>query len=192
MYHRKIDLVDSVKDKETNMFWDYLNNNYVHKYTATKKNKNIFKNIQKLAINDKYYINEIVLNGIKRKPYLDLETVYANKKIFNTNYKKIINKLQSDIIKVFTDQYNVRIKKSDILLLDSSGKVSDGYKFSLHIIVSTFFIFSLKPAFNLIKFNPFIPFWSIPQFHPALRFRMLLINDTFFKNESKAFTFKKC
>ena len=136
VYHRKADLTNEVTDKQSTLCLDYLNNKFIHKFTSIKKDKNIFKNIQTLAINNRYYVNEIILNGVKRKPYLDLETVYENKKIFDANFEKIIKKLQLDIIKVFAEQYNVKIKASDILLLNSSGKVPSGYKISLHVIVS--------------------------------------------------------
>ena len=136
VYHRKADLLNEIDDKQSELCLDYLNNKFRHKFTSVKKDKNIFKNIQTLAVNNKYYVNEIILNGVKRKPYLDLETVYDNKKTFDANFKNVVKKLQTDIIKVFAEQYNVKIKASDILLLDSSGKVSNGYKISLHIIVS--------------------------------------------------------
>ena len=136
VYHRKADLTNEVIDKQSTLYLDYLNNQFIHKFTSIKKDKNMFKNIQTLAINNRYYVNEIILNGVKRKPYLDLETVYENKKIFDANFEKIIKKLQLDIIKVFAEQYKVKIIASDILLLNSSGKVQDGYKISLHVIVS--------------------------------------------------------
>jgi hypothetical protein len=136
MYHRKVDLVNSVEDKESKIFLDYLNNEWYHKFTHVDKNKNFFKNINNLMIKNKCYVNEIVLNGVKRKPYLDLEKVYDKKSTLDKNYKKIIQKLQTDIIKVFKTEYNKTITIDDILLLDSSGKVNGGYKLSLHIIVA--------------------------------------------------------
>ncbi len=56
--------------------------------------------------------------------------------MFKKNFANIIRKLQKDIIKVFKMEYNELITINDILLLNSSGKVPDGYKISLHIIVS--------------------------------------------------------
>ena len=136
VYRRKADLLNDVTDKQSTLCLDFLNDQFYHKFTSVKKNNSMFKNIERLAFDDKYYVNEIILNGVKRKPYLDLETVYENKNIFDQNFKKIVRKLQTDIIKVFAEQYNVKIKASDILLLNSSGKVKNGYKISLHIIVS--------------------------------------------------------
>ncbi|AKI81608.1 replication origin binding protein [Acanthamoeba polyphaga mimivirus] len=76
------------------------------------------------------------MTGQKRKPYIDLEFIYPNETTFKKNYKDILVKLQKDIIAVFKSSYNEKITIDDILILDSSGKVDNGYKMSYHIIVS--------------------------------------------------------
>lgn len=142
IYYNRNDLRNDKSDKRTHLCIDFLidkigtSSKNIRNLTVIKKNSKTFSNIEKLAFNDKYYVNEIVYNNVKRKPYLDLETVYESKKIFNMNFEKIIKKLQLDIIKVFAEQYKIKITKSDILLADSSGKVATGYKISLHIVVA--------------------------------------------------------
>jgi superfamily II DNA or RNA helicase len=136
MYHRKRKLIEAVKDPTTKFLLTYLDNKYVHKFTFTNKNIDLFKDISKLKNNGKYYVDEIIMDDVKRKPYLDLEKVYDSKETFDKNYEPIIKKLQKDIIKVFKSEYNKTITIIDILILDSSGKVDTGYKISLHIIIS--------------------------------------------------------
>ena len=136
IFHSKAELINNISNKDLVFPVWYFNNQFVHKFTSIPINTKIFSSIQNLSFDGKYYVNEIILNGVKRKPYLDLEITYPTEKELNSNFKKIIKKLQTDIIKVFSEQYGVSIKKSDILLLNSSGKVKEGYKLSLHIIVS--------------------------------------------------------
>lgn len=136
MYSRKSELVEAVEDINNTFLLDYLNKSFYHKFTFANKNKRLFKRISELTFDNKYYINEIVLDGIRRKPYLDLETVYDNKKTFDKNFTEIVQNLQQDIITVFDTKYGKKITINDILLLDSSGQVEAGYKISLHIIVA--------------------------------------------------------
>lgn len=141
-YFCRNQLRNDQSDKRNYVCIDYLidqigkNDKNVRNLTVIKKNDKTFSNFLKLAIDDKFYVNEIIFDNVMRKPYLDLETIYASKKIFDMNFEKIIKKLQIDIIKIFDKQYGVTISKSDILLANSSGKVDSGYKISLHIVVA--------------------------------------------------------
>ena len=107
-----------------------------HKFTYFHTYQDLCKNLVKLSINNRYYVDEIILDGRRRKPYLDLEHYYSTKKAFIANYKPVIDKLIKDVITVFQNEYHETITRSDILLLDSSGKEDNKYKLSLHLIVS--------------------------------------------------------
>ncbi|RYE11726.1 MAG: hypothetical protein EOP34_11975 [Rickettsiales bacterium] len=51
------------------------------------------------------------------------------------DYNIILTNLIKNIIKIFKQEYNAKITNKDILLLDSSGKTTNGYKMSVHIIL---------------------------------------------------------
>ena len=106
------------------------------RFTYFKSFDNFFEEIKEIEVKKRYYAFEIVMEKCKRKPYLDLEKIYPNKKTFKKHYNPVIKKLQKDIISIFKTEYNEEITVEDILLLDSSGQTEKGYKISLHIIVS--------------------------------------------------------
>ena len=152
MYEQKAKLFEAVKNKETNFLLhyqdaekQYKNGNWKRKFTFIKKDKNIFNKIKKITYSGKYYIDEIMADGIKRKPYLDFEKYYKTKEEMDKDYKIVIKKLCSDVIKVFQKEYKKTITLNDILLLDSSGKLNKPkifdqiekyFKTSIHLIVS--------------------------------------------------------
>lgn len=115
------DYTDKLK-KKPDLFVMYKNRYNIRKFTYFTSFKNLFQQIKLLKITGRYYVDEILMNGEKRKPYLDLEKEYDSKKEFDGVYASIIKKLQKDIIKVFQEKYHETITKTDILLLDSSGK----------------------------------------------------------------------
>ncbi len=84
-YYKKAMLLEDVKKRKRvpELYIDYLNMNEKHRFTYFQKHIDLFNEIYRskgtLKINNKYYINEIVINGQKRKPYLDLEKIYPNK-----------------------------------------------------------------------------------------------------------------
>ncbi|AYV85584.1 MAG: DEAD-like helicase [Satyrvirus sp.] len=122
----------------------------IRKFTYFKNHNDLFNNIPKLCINDKYFIDELLINGMHRKPYIDSDLYFDDEKSFKENYKTTIRKLQNDIIKVFSNKYNHVITRQDILILDSSGfcEMKNKFKLSLHFIVSpknkTFYYASSK------------------------------------------------
>ncbi|BCS83767.1 hypothetical protein QLL95_gp0356 [Cotonvirus japonicus] len=107
-----------------------------YRFSYAEEFTNFFKKIKKLEVNGKYYLHELFLAGQKRKPYLDLEHVYPDEKTFKSDYKQIIVKLQKDIIQIFKSEYHEDITIDDILILDSSGKVDNGFKMSYHIVIA--------------------------------------------------------
>jgi len=137
-FYRKAEMLAAIKevDVEPELFIDFLNSKEKHNFTYFETHKDLFKNINEFVFNSNYYINEIILNGQMRKPYLDLEKVYPDEETYKQNYKTMIKKLLEDIIQVFKSQYNEDITEDDILLLNSSGEVGEGFKISFHIIVS--------------------------------------------------------
>jgi hypothetical protein len=139
-YYRKATMLEKTKKlkKKPEIYVTYLDNTETHRFTCFNKHNDLFRMIKFLEINNRYYVHEMILNGQKRKPYLDLEKTFPDEKTMKKNFVNIIKKLRSDIITVFKSEYNEIIKAEDILLLDSSGKVEDGYKLSLHIIVSPY------------------------------------------------------
>ncbi|QGR54383.1 hypothetical protein [Moumouvirus maliensis] len=118
------------------VYISFLNDQEKHRFTFLNDHVGFFKKINKLKLNGRYYIDEMLLNGRKRKPYLDLEKIYPDEKTYKDNYKTILTKLQKDIIKIFKSEYKEKININDILILDSSGKVNEGYKMSYHIVIS--------------------------------------------------------
>lgn len=137
-FHRKAEMLTAIENAqiEPQLLLDFLDSSGVHKYTYCDSHKDLFKNIEWFHVKNQYYIYEMVVDKTPRKPYLDLEKTYPDKETCDANYKLIIRKLQKDIISVFKTEYNEIIIAEDILLLNSSGEVSDGYKISLHIIIS--------------------------------------------------------
>ena len=138
-FNNKSDMLSSLSpttNKQSLLFIDFFNHRFYHKFTHFTKNNMLFNQIQKLCINKRYYANEIIIDGIKRKPYLDLEKVFESKEIFDKIFSPFVEKLIKDIVIIFDTKYNVKLDATDILLLNSSGKVSDGYKISLHVVIS--------------------------------------------------------
>lgn len=135
-YTWKADLLKSVTDLGSFFLLDFLNERATHRFTSAGKSEELFEVANILAIKGRYYFNEIIVDGARRKPYLDLERVFKTKKIFDQKYKKTVRKLQADIITVFKNKYNHEISKADIKLLDSSGPSKGGWKISLHVIIS--------------------------------------------------------
>jgi hypothetical protein len=123
-------------DYEPQLLIFFKDTKLVNSFTYFKYHHNLLEKLKCFEIDGNYYINELVLDGVRRKPYLDLETIYPNKKTFDKKYKLVIGKLQSDLINIFKTEYKEKITIADILLLDSSGEVKNGYKFSFHIIIS--------------------------------------------------------
>lgn len=136
IYHRKKTMLKNIPDVNASFLIDFFDAKFYHKFTYVEKNVKLFQKLSNLSIDGKYYANEIVIENTMRKPYLDCEYVYENETIFNENYAIIITKLQANIIRVFKQEYNIDLTIQDILLLDSSGKVTNGWKISLHIIIS--------------------------------------------------------
>jgi len=138
VFHKKAPLIEAIKQLDYYyILIDFLNHRGYHKFTYFRFTPIFFKLLKYVSTNGKYYVNEIILNGTKRKPYLDLEKVYPSKKIADEARESIIENLQLNIITVFDHYYNQTITKQDILILDSSGKVGGGYKLSLHFIISS-------------------------------------------------------
>lgn len=135
-YFKKIDMLNATKDLNPELYIMHLNSKGKHQFTYFSKFSDLFKKINKLKINNRYYVHEMVINGQKRKPYLDLEKKFLNEKSMRKNFISTIKKLQKDIITVFNIEYHEHITVDDILLLDSSGEIDNEWKLSLHIIVS--------------------------------------------------------
>ena len=74
IYYNRNDLRNDKSDKRTHLCIDFLIDKIgtasknIRNLTVIKKNSKTFSNIEKLAFDDKYYVNEIVYNNVKRKP----------------------------------------------------------------------------------------------------------------------------
>ncbi|AKI80651.1 DEAD-like helicase [Acanthamoeba polyphaga mimivirus] len=137
IFYNKNSLKNHLNGLETlpKTYLSIQNQRGTYNYSYLNEFKNFFKTIKEHDRDNKSYVHEMLMDGQKRKPYLDIEKVYPDEKIFKQNYKSIITKLQKDIIHVFKTEYNQKITIDDILILDSSGKVDGGYKMSYHIII---------------------------------------------------------
>ena len=87
-----------------------------------------------------YYIFEYIFDDKPCKPYFDYEMMLI-KKPKNAFRKTLIKWLRINIIKLFYQRYNIPLLKREIIFEDSSGKKTNGYKFSLHITINSNFIF---------------------------------------------------
>ncbi|AAV50283.1 helicase origin binding protein [Acanthamoeba castellanii mimivirus] len=138
IYKSKNAMIDAVPviDRESKMFLQYpVNSNGCCNFTVIDKDKDFFSNIKSTKSNSKF-LQEMFIDGTKRKPYLDIEHYYPSEKEFKKDFKRIIPQIVNDIIQVFAKEYDQVIKLSDVLLLNSSGQSSDGYKLSVHVVVS--------------------------------------------------------
>jgi hypothetical protein len=137
-YSSKERLLSSISklDEPPEFLFYYLNEKSSYRFSYFATFKLFYENLSKLTYNGHHYVYEMVLANVKRKPYIDMEKIYATKKIADKVSKKLLPQLQSDIKKVFKEQYNQKISKSDILILNGSGQVDKGYKMSYHMIVS--------------------------------------------------------
>ena len=139
VYSTKADLLKAVKtdsDCESKFLIDYLVKGRFHQFTFDVKSEVLFETTKKLSWGGHYYFNEMVVSGVRRKPYLDVETVYESKAIFDQNYRSVVNGLVIDIMTIFRKKYGQMIKGCDIKLLDSSGPAKGGWKISLHVIIA--------------------------------------------------------
>lgn len=137
VFYKKNDMIESIKESDRNskIYLQFPVNDRAYNFVALDKNEDFFKNISPMK-SKKKFLQEMFPDGTKRKPYLDIEHYYPSEKEFKKDFKRIIPQLVDDIIKVFDTEYYIKIKPSDVLLLNSSGKSSDGYKLSVHVVVS--------------------------------------------------------
>lgn len=137
IHSKKASMMKAVEnhDPEPQCLIFFINNYGVHNFTYFQKHSELFDNMDELKTNGEYYVFEIAKNGRPRKPFLDLEKEYLSKEACMTDYKKILSKIQKDIIKVFNEAYGEKLEIDDILILNSTGEISKGYKISFHIII---------------------------------------------------------
>ena len=135
-YSTKAELLKAVGDRESKFLIDYLDKGRYHRFIFSAKTDVLFKTAEKLSTCGHYYFNEMVVSGVRRKPYLDVETTYKTKDIFDQKYRTVVNGLVTDIVTVFEKTYGQRITGRDIKLLDSSGPAKGGWKISLHVIIA--------------------------------------------------------
>lgn len=138
IYHRRINLFSAIDALETtpNLLIRYLNHKEVHKFAYFKEHEMLFKNIKQFETKDHYYIFEMMRDGRKRKPYLDVEFYYPNEKEYKKDMKRVLNLIIDDTIKIFKSQYGEVLKRTDIKLLNSSGQSGEKYKMSYHLTIS--------------------------------------------------------
>ncbi|AGD93093.1 hypothetical protein LBA_01177 [Megavirus lba] len=137
VFYKKNDMIESIKeaDRNSKIYLQFPVSDRAYHFVVLDKNEDFFKNISPMK-SKKKFLQEMFPDGTKRKPYLDIEHYYPSEKEFKKDFKRIMSQLVSDIIKVFDTEYKTKIKANDVLLLNSSGKSSDGYKLSVHMIVS--------------------------------------------------------
>lgn len=155
VYYTKDELKLAIEKRKTrpNFLFDFMLDDDKRGFTCCKDHIDFFKHCEKIEIDGKYYVNEIVADGVPRKPYMDLEKYYTDKQEFEKEHNTLIKKLQKDLIVLFKKEYNVIITVNDILLLDASRRLPDKrYKFSIHVIISpkdvTLYYMSSKPMEN--------------------------------------------
>ncbi len=136
-FKNKVAMIDSVNESDRNskMFFLFpVHESGACNFVVFDKNNKFFDNIKSFFKKD--FLHEIFLDGIKRKPYLDIEHIYSSKEEFRTDSKRLFKQLTEDIIKVFSTVYKKKISTKDILFLNSSGEIDDKFKLSVHVIIS--------------------------------------------------------
>jgi len=77
------------------------------------------------------FLHEVILSEKPRKFFVDLDGKDISKDMCDTHVKHITQ----IIVKLFARTYSIILSKSDIIIVDSSGEVEDGYKFSINIVI---------------------------------------------------------
>jgi len=87
-----------------------------------------------------YYIFEYIFNDKLCMPYFDYDLMLNEKP--SEEYR--INKIKWIVINIqrlFYQEYNIDFSLDEIVFADSSGFKDEGYKFSLHIIINSNYVF---------------------------------------------------
>lgn len=87
-----------------------------------------------------YYIFEYIFNDKLCKPYFDYDLMLNEQPSSISRINKI-DWIVLNIQKVFNQMYKIELSQDDLVLADSSGQKKDKYKFSLHILVNTKYVF---------------------------------------------------
>ena len=124
----------------------YEGTKHNHIFTTFDTWDECFKDRKIMSIYDakskqnKCYVYDIIREGLLIKPYLDVMQVFDSIKKMNINKTLFLNKVQKDIVNLFTKEYGKTIDNDDIYITDGSRVVvKDGngqYKMSLHIIIA--------------------------------------------------------
>jgi len=128
------------KKSEQPVLIQFLNKQGHRNFTCFKSWDDAFVSLPKFG--GKRFAYEIIDKSKPCKPYLDLEKVY-NKRPSGEELIKFIKQLKTDIIKIFKKDYGLTIKKSNVLILDSSAFIIDKkigkryFKLSFHVVINT-------------------------------------------------------
>src|SRR5580700_9364062 len=125
----------------------YGNEGMKREFGSFKDYIEYMKHIRAEYTNKKMYMFELISPNRLCKPYLDVE-YYLNLDNFSNNEerkkyidkfkKKCIHKIRSEIIDIFKNHYNYDLNVKYIFISDASGPtIEDGYKISLHWVIST-------------------------------------------------------
>ena len=79
---------------------------------------------------------EIIKQGQKCKPYLDIEFIMKDKNEYVSTKTSFLDTLINDIITIFKNEYKQEIKRDDIYISDASRQTDDRFKASFHVVVS--------------------------------------------------------
>lgn len=142
MYFKKQELLESLEKKKLDVkkmrLYSFVKGG-AYRFVSFKAAGSVFKNIDAnntFIEENGYSINEIIESGMPRKPYLDIEKIFKNKKSYEKSRNCILDRVIKDIIKVFKIKYNTKIKRKHIYLTEASGKVNNGFKLSFHVVVN--------------------------------------------------------
>lgn len=116
----------SKKDK---LFVNYINK--LRPYASFKYHVELFEILRDAG---DYSVNEIIRG--EQKPFLAVRKIFTSKEEFQKKYQSIMSQLVKSIVKVFRENYTVRLKLKDIVILDNSHTVENGYMMSCRMIIS--------------------------------------------------------
>ena len=79
--------------------------------------------------------NELIMPGMKVKPYLDIEYIKEEHPDLHPDDVKI--EVMDRLIQIFREDFEYTLHKNDIYFAECHRKKDDTYKYSFHVVVST-------------------------------------------------------
>src|SRR4029078_1148991 len=79
--------------------------------------------------------NELIIDGMKVKPYLDVEWMKSDQPDLHEDDVRF--ELKDKIVEIFKKDFNYELKSTDILFAKSHRPKNTSFKYSFHVIINT-------------------------------------------------------